>query len=138
MDATNVSISLRRKLFKTLAILVGIGIATFGIQERMAISHLKKVGISATVDPIESYKRVKSKGSTTFSAEFHFKTEAGQDMSRRRPFPEELIQDFNSGVPVKIFYDPKNPSDFVFDKETASWLPFGMSAGFIVAAIFLI
>jgi hypothetical protein len=45
----------------------------------------------------------------------------GNVVTRRRSFPEELLADFRSGTPVKVIYDPTDPSEFVFEKEKPSW-----------------
>lgn len=84
----------RQVLVRVLALLVGLVFIVFGVKERLAMSHIRSVGIGAVVEPIENYTTRKSKGFTTYSATFNFKTAAGQAVSRRRPFPEELAAIF--------------------------------------------
>ncbi|RQP25319.1 DUF3592 domain-containing protein [Piscinibacter terrae] len=128
--------TLRQTIFRVLAVVIGIAALIFGFQERREISHLKAIGVSAVVDPIKGYTERHSRGGTTYSAQFSFKTTDGQAISRKRQFPKEVLTDFENGRPVNIRYDPKNPSEFVFEKETASWWTVVMGVGFVVAAIF--
>jgi Protein of unknown function (DUF3592) len=127
----------RQILFCALAILVGLAFLVLGFKERNAINRTRAVGAAAVVEPIKDYTVSKSKGSSTYSASFTFKTESGQAISKRRPFPEELLSDFERGRDVKVLYDPKNPSDFVFEKESASWLPMLVGVAFLVGAFFV-
>jgi hypothetical protein len=39
---------------------------------------------------------------------------------------------------VKVFYDPNNPSEFVFEKETAPWAMILGGVGTAVAALVFI
>ena len=124
----------RSKIFKILGVAVGIAFVVFGFTERSSISRIKSLGQTAIVEPIDSYKKHKR----TYTATFSFKTHAGQQISTNRSFPKDLIQDFEAGKPVKIFYDPNSPSEFVFEKEDGSWFTVLGGAGIIVAAILFI
>jgi hypothetical protein len=130
--------TLRQTIFRVLALVAGIAALIIGAQEFRSISHTKAVGMQAVLDPIKGYTERHSRHSTTYTADFSFKTKDGQAVSRKRSFPKELIADFENGRPVNILYDPKNPSDFVFEKESASWWGVGMGAAFIVAAVFFL
>jgi hypothetical protein len=128
----------RQVAFRVLAVVVGVAFIIFGIQERLALRHTRSGGMAAVVDPIDGYSKRRSKGLTTYSAEFTFKTATGQVVVKRRTFPEELIKDFEQRRPVKVVYDPRSPSDFVFEKESASWIPPLVGTAFIVAALFFL
>lgn len=88
--------------------------------------------------PIDGYTRTKSRGSTTYTAQFTFKTESGQVISLKRSFPEELLADFKNGTPVKVMYDPRDPTNFVWENEQGSWWPVGLGVGMLAAAALLL
>jgi Protein of unknown function (DUF3592) len=126
----------RPLLFSILALIAAIGSIGIGAQEYMALSKVRSVGVAAEVEPITDYTRRKSRGSETYSAEFTFTTEEGREVSKRRPFPKELLADFENGEPVIVLYDPRSPSRFVFEKESAEWTPFLMGGGFLLVSAF--
>jgi hypothetical protein len=122
----------RSIIYKILAVVVGIAGLYAGISERTHMSHVKKVGEIAVVDPIDRYTERKG----TYSASFTFTTKTGQKIARTQSFPKLLIKDFESGVPVKVVYDPRSPSDFVFEKDSPdTWVWVVGSIGFVVAAL---
>lgn len=41
-------------------------------------------------------------------------------MTPNHQFDSDVLEDFKKNVPVKVLYDPKNPSEFVFEKQTFS------------------
>lgn len=127
---------MRPLLFSILALIAAIGSIGIGAQEYMALSKVRSVGVAAEVEPITDYTRRKRRGSETYSAEFTFTTEEGREVSKRRPFPKELLADFENGEPVTVLYDPRSPSRFVFEKESASWTPFLMGGGFLLVSLF--
>ena len=127
---------MRPIVFSVLALIAALGSIGIGAQEYMALSKVRSVGIAAEVEPITDYTRRKRRGSETYSAEFTFTTDEGREISKRRPFPQELLQDFENGEPVTVLYDPRNPSNFVFEKESASWTPFLMGGGFLLVSAF--
>jgi hypothetical protein len=105
-------------LLKIIGVTVGIVFVGYGLAERSSLSHIKSIGKPAVVEPIQSYTKRKS----TYTAEFTFLTEKGQKIIKKQSFPSELVADFEAKVPVKVLYDPSNPSEFVFEKESTSWL----------------
>lgn len=121
---------MRSTIFKILGVIVGIFFVYTGITERSNLNRVKSIGKAATVQPIQRY----TKRRTIYSAEFTFMTEGGQQVTQTRSFPEELIKDFESGTPVRILYNPANPREFVFEKETPSWFPAVFGVGIAVAA----
>lgn len=129
------SVAQRTIVYKVLGVVAGLVFLGFGIAERSSINRVKATGVETVVEPIEGYTVRKSRGSTTYSAQFSFKPESGRQVSKMKSFPEELLPDFKSGGPVKIFYDPRDPGEFVFEKEKPSWFLVLVGAGIVVAAL---
>ena len=108
-------------LFKVLGTIAALAFIGYGFKDRSEITNIQKHGTRATVEPIADYTEFKQGGSSTFTAEFHFKTEDGRDIVQKRSFPEEVLIDFNAGKPVQIFYLPNDPGTFVFAAEKPGW-----------------
>jgi hypothetical protein len=127
----------RQAAFRLLFIVVGIVALVTAFQEFSSISHLKTTGVSAVVDPVMVAPQHRSaRRSATFTAEISFRTAQGQPVTRTRSFSRDVMDEFDNGRPVNILYDPKNPSEFMFEKESWpwSWLLAGLVA--LVAGIF--
>jgi hypothetical protein len=129
---------LRVLMFRALAVIVGIAAMVIGYQESSRISRIQRTGIEAVVEPIQDYTERTSRGSKTYSAEFHFTTAKGDKVQRRRQFPKEVLEDFEYGRPVTIRYDRADPYEFIFAKEEPSYLPFLFGVGIIIAAFVFI
>ena len=112
----------RSYLFKILGVIAGLVFAGYGLVDRQSTTRLKRVGEPATVRPIQNYTAHKQRGRTNYMATFNYKTATGSEVNRAKSFPEEVLKEFEAGRPVKIFYDPRNPSEFVFEKEDPGWL----------------
>ena len=125
-------------LFKILGVLAGIVFIAFGMQERSELSRTLKIGKHAVVEPITQYTEFKKSGSSTYTAEFHFKTESGQQMVVKHSFPEEVLAEFKANRPVEIAYLPNDPSNFVFVKQTASWTLVLVGGALALAALLLL
>src|SRR5438105_4033131 len=93
-------------LFKILGVIAGLAFVVAGFHERSDINRIKKLGHTAVVEPITTYQEFKSSGSSTYTAEFHFKTDKDQNIVQKHSFPQEHIADFNAGTPVRIYYLP--------------------------------
>lgn len=128
----------RNTIFGILSIVVGLSALTIGAKEWVKISRIKSNGLVSIAQTPSEYTKRKSGPSTTYSAEFTFKTQAGDVITRRHPFPSELLSDFKSGNPVKIIYDPGSPGDFVFEKDGAPWLVIFIGIAFLVTGPVLI
>ena len=124
-------------LFKILGVIAGLVFLGFGYKERSEVSNLKKHGERAVVEPISGYQEFKQGGSSTYTAEFHFTTADGRQMAVKHSFPEEVLEDFQAGRPVEIFYMPRSPSSFVFARDEGSWMLVGIGAGLAVVALLL-
>src|SRR3954466_1672695 len=108
-------------LYKMLGVLAGLVFAGYGIQQRSELARLKKTGKIAIVEPIENYTEFSTNGSKTYTGEFHFTTEAGQNIVAKHSFPEEVLEDFKAGRPVEVVYQANDPATFIFAKEQSSW-----------------
>ncbi len=124
-------------LFKFLGALAALAFIGYALKDRSEITSIQEHGKIAVVAPIGDYSVFKRGGSSTYTAEFHFKTEDGREIVQKRSFPEEVLSDFQAGKPVEIVYLPNDPNTFVFAREKAGWgLVIGGGA-FLVAALLL-
>lgn len=119
-------------LFKLLGALAALVFIGYGLKDRSEITSIQKHGTLATVEPIADYTEFKQGGSSTYTAEFHFKTEDGRDIVLKHSFPEEVLADFQAGRPVQIFYLQNDPSTIVFANEKPGW---GMVIGGVVMLV---
>jgi uncharacterized protein DUF3592 len=108
-------------LFKLLGLIAGLTLFVYGLQDRREQNRIRANGQVAVVEPITGYKEFKSKGSSTYTAEFKFKTSDGRDITQKHSFPEELIEDFKAGKPVQVVYMTQDPNTFIFEKDRPSW-----------------
>jgi len=119
-------------LFKLLGALAALVFIGYGLKERSEVTSVQKRGKLVTVEPIANYTEFKQSGSSTYTAEFHFKTEDGREMVQKHSFPEEVLADFKAGKPVQIVYLPNDPSNFVFAREKPGW---GLVIGGVVLLV---
>jgi len=126
-----------RVLFKVLGSLAALVFIAYGFKERSEITSIQKRGKLATVEPVAQYTEFKKSGSSTYTAEFHFKTEDGRAIVQKHSFPAEVLSDFKAGRPVRIYYLSNDPSTFVFEGEKPSWFLVAGGAIFLIAALIL-
>jgi len=119
-------------LFKLLGALAALVFIGYGLKDRSEVTSIQKRGKLVTVEPIANYTEFKQSGSSTYTAEFHFKTEDGRDMVQKHSFPEEVLADFKAGKPVQIVYLPNDPGTFVFAREKPGW---GLVIGGVVLLV---
>jgi len=124
-------------LFKLLGAIAALVFIGYGLKERNEITSIQKRGKTATVQPIANYTQFKKGGSSTYTAEFRFKTEEGREIVQKHSFPEEVLADFNAGKPVQIVYLPNDPSTFVFASEKPGWMLVIVGSVLLVAALLL-
>lgn len=124
-----------RVLFKVLGSLAALVFIVYGFKERSDITSIQKRGKLATVEPISQYTQFKKSGSSTYTAEFHFKTEDGRAIVQKHSFPEEVLSDFKAGKPVRVYYLSNDPSTFSFEREKPSWFLVIGGAVFLVAVL---
>jgi hypothetical protein len=122
--------------YKVLGVLVGLVFLVYGCVERRDVAKVQRLGKSAVVAPISSYTEYRNRGTTTYTAEFRFKTDTGREVVLKHSFPKEVLDDFKSGAPVRVLYLPDDPYTFVFEKERPSWTL--VIAGLAVAVAALI
>lgn len=122
-------------LYAILAFLIGGFFLWTGVQERLTISNLKKVGERVEVETPDGYTEHKKSGSTTYTAEFKFKTSSGRAIQTKRSFPKELIADFENGTQVYLLYDPADPNEFVFEKQEPEWFLILFGVVFMAGAV---
>ena len=124
-------------LFKVLGVLAALAFIVVGFQDRSEITSIQRRGKLATVEPIGKYLEFKQGSFSTYTAEFHFKTEEGRDIVQKHSFPEEALSDFKAGKPVQIVYLPNDPGTFVFASEKPGWwLIIGGCVVLLVALLF--
>jgi hypothetical protein len=124
-------------LFKVLGVLAALVFIGYGLKDRSEVTSIQKRGKLATVRPIANYTEFKKSGSSTYTAEFHFKTEDGRDIVQKHSFPAEVLSDFQAGKPVQIVYLPNDPSTFVFASEKPGWALVIGGVVFLIAALLL-
>lgn len=129
----------KRMIYKVLGVVVGVVFVGAGIKDRTHMSHLQSVGKIAVVDPIEGYSVRKSRGYSTYTAEFRFTAQNGVKIVKKQRFPEALVADVDARQPVNVLYDPNNPHDFIFERERerTSWMMVLGGLGLAVAVFLL-
>jgi len=130
--------SLIRLALKVLGVLAGIAVIVMSWQDYSELRRMKKIGVAAVVEPITSYTERKSKRSRTLSATINFKTTDGRKVSRNHTFDSDVLEDFKNNVPVRVLYDPANPNEFIFEKQSFSMWIFAFGAGLIIAALIFV
>ncbi|MBC5786148.1 DUF3592 domain-containing protein [Ramlibacter sp. USB13] len=128
----------RSLVFKVLGVIAGLVFLGVGVSERQNLGRVKRTGQEAVVAPIANYTEHRSRGMTTYTAEIRFKTVEGREVTKRSSFPAEALDDFRSGQPVKVLYDPRDPYEFVFEKQKPSWLLIGGGIAMALAALVLL
>ncbi len=118
-------------LYKALGVIAGVAFVIAGLNQRSEINRIKASGKTAVVQPIDGYTKRKS----TYTAEFTFVTDKGVTVTKKQSFPEALVKDFEARAPVNVVYNPDNPNEFVFEKETPSWFLVIAGIGLAVGAL---
>jgi hypothetical protein len=128
----------RSVIFKILGIIVCLVFVVTGIFDHRSQVRLKKMGHVAVLDRVQEYTDRSQKGMHTYTAELSFKTEAGNQVRFKHSFPESALDDFKAGVPVSVYYDPNDPSEISFAKESANWwMTIGGVVGIIAVVLFV-
>jgi hypothetical protein len=124
-------------IYKALAVVVGLVFIGAGFSESRHISRLKRFGIQAEVIPPDSYIDHSRNGTHTYTAEISFKTTSGQLVTQKHSMPAAALDSMKAHQPVTVYYDAKDPGDFVFAQDSADWWMSLLGAGFVVAAFFI-
>ena len=130
--------SARTKIFKTLAVIVGIASVLGGLDARSEHQRIKAYGAVAVLESVENVEQTQVRRHRSETAEFKFRTAAGEEIQARRELPGYVADNFDAGRPVRVFYNPHHPSEFVFARERTSWLLIAGGIGFAVAALIFI
>ena len=122
-------------LYPILAVIAGIVFIGAGISENRHVSRLKRFGTAAIVIPPESYIDHTKNGLHTYTADISFKTAEGGTISGKHSLPSEALDAMKADRPVTVYYDPREPTDFVFEQDSATyWMP-ALGAMFLVGAL---
>lgn len=119
----------RRLVFLTLGLLTGaVGIIAGGM-ELWNISYLRSLNHTAVAHAGENYGMHQSMPGRLISSKFNsyrsdvwFTTSTGQHVGGFKFLTEEVYLGFQSARPMLVYYDPKNPSNFVLYDEDTQWL----------------
>lgn len=115
--------------------LVGAFFASSDYFEDRAELRAVRDGVSTVVDPIRGYTRYKSRGSTTYTAEFTFRNQQGAEVKIRKSFPEKVLRAMERGEKVTIRYVPGMEGKFRFEGETPSTLLLLIGIGLALAGM---
>lgn len=129
---------MRNILFGLGALVVAWFMVSGYIEDRGELRQVRSAGKSAVVDPITQYTETRRKGSSTYSADFSFRTEDGRAVKARKSFPSEVLEAMKRGDPVGIHYLPGNPSAFRFDAEKSDTFILLFGIGAAVVGVFLV
>lgn len=123
---------MKKRIIKFLGIVLGVLVLAGGVYDHYRFNHIRSMGVTTTIVPVEQYYHTKK---STYYADFSFTTKTGEKIIQNNVyFPEVLLRDFESDTPVIIYYDPQEPTRFIFEKDTAPWTLIWLGAFFIVAA----
>ena len=117
-----------------------VALATFvmGFQEWRAISKIRSSERMAIVQSATNITRQKSKKLASHAATFSFHTDSGLLITSRRPAPQSIIDAVRQGDEVKVYYDPDNPRNFVFESESAPWQFWVVGTFFVLVGLFIL
>lgn len=115
---------MRNMIFRALGIVAGLTLIVMGGTERWNIYNLRSLDQRAVAVPTYNYSKHTTKGGfyTDYSSHVTFRTQSGQRVEEFKVFSQEVHSDFQSRVPVIVYYDPKDPGNFIFHKERNEWI----------------
>lgn len=110
------------KVWGGLALAAGTAFAIFIYQDGAEHRAVMKNGIEATVEPVTQYREVRRKGEGTgYSVELKFKTDKGAPATVNRTVSRNIIDQFQSGQPVKVRYLAGDVSSAKVVGHEGSW-----------------
>ncbi len=127
-----------RRIFKTAAFVIALATFVMGFQEWRAISKIRSSERMAIVQSATNITRQKSKKLASHAATFSFHTDSGLLITSRRPAPQSIIDAVRQGDEVKVYYDPDNPRNFVFESESAPWQFWVVGTFFVLVGLFIL
>lgn len=128
----------RKFIYRILAVAAGLVFIGAGFSENHRISRLKRFGQTATVIAPDSYMDHSRNGVHTFTADISFKLPNGDTVRRKHPVPSEAIDMMKAGRPVTVWYDSRDPGEFVFEQDSAGWWTPALGLGFLIGAFVLL
>jgi hypothetical protein len=94
-------------------------------------------GHTAIIQSISAYEWSRARGMMTYTADFHWKLQgSGQPVRYRSAFPRAVLDDLRAHREVRIYYDPADYGDFIFEKDEPGWQMF--AAGTVVVLLALV
>jgi hypothetical protein len=128
---------MRKKLFKFLAFLIGLGYLASGV---LGFIHDRNLRVHGTLVPVESLTNITSHSSragTTYHADLRFHTLESKEMTVNHEVPEELLNRAKAGTRLAIYYDQNVPTDVLLQDESHSWwLAALVGIGIMLASVF--
>lgn len=112
----------KKLLYKILAVIAGIAMIGSGISENHHISRLKRFGTTAEVIRPDTYTDHTHNGSHTYTGTIRFKTADGREVTENHSIPSKALDSMKAGDTVLVYYDTRNPNDFVFAQEDTDYM----------------
>ena len=128
----------RKLLYKILAVVAGVVLIGVGLNDNHHLSRLKRFGSTAEVIPPDSYTDHSQNGSHTFTGVIRFKTDGGSEVTQNHEIPSKALDSMKAGDKVLVYYDPKDPTDFVFAQEDTDYIVPGAGVALIIGALVFI
>ena len=128
----------KKLLYKILAVVAGFVFIVAGINENRHISRLKRFGIAAEVIPPGSYTDHSQNGTHTYTADITFKTSDNSTVTEKHSLPSAALESMKAHQPVTVYYDPHDPSDFVFAQDDTNWWMPLLGVAFVIGAFILL
>jgi hypothetical protein len=128
----------KKFIYRILAVVAGLVFIGAGFSENHRISRLKHFGQTATVIAPDSYMDQSRNGVHTFTADIAFKLPNGDTVRRKHSVPSEAIDTMKAGRPVTVWYDSRDPSEFVFEQDSINWWTPTLGLGFVIGAFVLL
>ena len=128
----------KKFIYKILAIVAGLVFIGAGFSENHRISRLKRFGATATVIAPDTYTDRSHNGVHTYTADIAFKLPNGDTVHANHSVPSEAIDAMKANKPVTIYYDTRDPSEFVFEQDSSNWWMPALGVGFVIGAFVLL
>jgi hypothetical protein len=126
----------KRRLYALVAIVAGLAAIGSSAYSHWHWHALATHGHTAVVESITAYDRSTSRRITTYTADFHWKLQgSGRAVQKRTSFPEAVLEDLRAHREVRIYYDPDDPGDFVFENGKPGWRMIGGGAVVVLVAL---
>ena len=128
----------KKLAYRILAVVAGLVFVCMGVSENRHVSRLKRFGVAAVVIPPDSYTDHSQNGSHTYTAEISFKTGDNVTVTSKHSLPSAALESMKAHQTVTVYYDPRDPSDFVFAQDETHWWMPALGVAFVVGAFVLL